>query len=59
MGVSHCASWTAIRPEIRPYFVESNSEAAPFSRAQRSLFYRRAKGDQDNQPFGTHLDVSH
>ena len=46
-----------IRPEIRQYFIESDSEAAPFSRAQRSLVYRRAKGDQDNQPFGTHLDV--
>ena len=47
-----------IRPEIRQYFIESDSEAAPFSRAQRSLVYRRAKGVQDNQPFGTHLDVS-
>lgn len=26
-----------IRPEIRQYFIESESEAAPFSRAQRSL----------------------
>jgi glutamate synthase domain-containing protein 2 len=47
-----------IRPEIRQYFIESDSEAAPFSRAQRSLVYRRAKGAQDNQPFGTQLDVS-
>ena len=46
-----------IRPEIRQYFVESDSEAAPFSRAQRSLVYQRAKGEPDNQPFGTHLDV--
>ena len=46
-----------IRPEIRQYFIESNSEAAPFSRAQRSLVYQRAKGEPDNQPFGTHLDV--
>lgn len=46
-----------IRPEIRQYFIESDSEAAPFSRAQRSLVYQRAKGDPDNQPFGTHLDV--
>ncbi len=47
-----------IRPEIRQYFIESDSEAAPFSRAQRSLVYRRAKGVQDNQPFGTQLDVT-
>ena len=46
-----------VRPEIRQYFIESNSEATPFSRAQRSLVYQRAKGEPDNQPFGTHLDV--
>ena len=46
-----------IRPEIRQYFIESDREAAPFSRAQRSLVYQRAKGEPDNQPFGTHLDV--
>ena len=46
-----------IRPEIRQYFIESDAEAAPFSRAQRSLVYQRAKGEPDNQPFGTHLDV--
>jgi len=47
-----------IRPEIRQYFIESDAEAAPFSRAQRSLVYQRAKGDPDNRPFGTQLDVS-
>ena len=46
-----------IRPEVRQYFIESDSEAAPFSRAQRSLVYQRAKGEPDNRPFGTHLDV--
>ena len=30
-----------IRPEIRQYFLESETEAAPFSRAQRSLVYAR------------------
>jgi glutamate synthase domain-containing protein 2 len=47
-----------IRPEIRQYFIESDSEAAPFSRSQRSLVYQRAKGDPDKRPFGTLLDVS-
>jgi glutamate synthase domain-containing protein 2 len=47
-----------IRPEIRQYFLESDSEAAPFSRAQRSLVYQRAKGELDKRPFGTQLDVS-
>ncbi|MFO1245951.1 MAG: FMN-binding glutamate synthase family protein [Ramlibacter sp.] len=47
-----------IRPEIRQYFIESDNEAAPFSRAQRSLVYQRAKGEPDKRPFGTQLDVS-
>jgi glutamate synthase domain-containing protein 2 len=46
-----------VRPEIRQYFIESDSEAAPFSRAQRSLVYQRAKGDADQRPFGTQRDV--
>jgi glutamate synthase domain-containing protein 2 len=47
-----------VRPEIRQYFIESDAEAEPFSRAQRSLVYQRAKGQQDNRPFGTQLDVT-
>jgi len=46
-----------IRPEIRQYLFESNTEAAPFSRRQRSLVYQRAKGTNDKVPFGTELDV--
>ena len=46
-----------IRPEIRQYFIESDNEATPFSRAQRSLVYQRAKGDSDKRPIGTQLDV--
>ena len=46
-----------IRPEIRQYFIESESEASPFSRAQRTLVYSRAKGASDKRPFGTQLDV--
>ena len=46
-----------IRPEIRQYFIESDREAAPFSRSQRSLVYQRAKGESDKRPFGTQLDV--
>lgn len=46
-----------IRPEIRQYFIESDNEATPFSRSQRSLVYQRAKGDPDKRPFGTQLDV--
>ena len=46
-----------IRPEMRQYFLESDSEATPFSRSQRSLVYQRAKGEPDKRPFGTQLDV--
>ncbi len=46
-----------VRPELRQYFIESDGEATPFSRAQRSLVYQRAKGAPDNRPFGTQLDV--
>ncbi|HPT56210.1 MAG TPA: FMN-binding glutamate synthase family protein, partial [Casimicrobium sp.] len=46
-----------IRPEIRQYFIESDNEASPFSRASRSLVYQRAKKESDKRPFGTQLDV--
>ncbi len=46
-----------IRPEIRQYLLEGDEEAAPFSRDQRSLAYRRAKGLSADHPFGTQLDV--
>ncbi|APW40133.1 FMN-binding glutamate synthase family protein [Rhodoferax koreense] len=46
-----------VRPEIRQYFIEADNDATPFSRAQRSLVYQRAKSEPDNRPFGTQLDV--
>ncbi|MDP9057158.1 MAG: FMN-binding glutamate synthase family protein [Pseudomonadota bacterium] len=46
-----------IRPEIRQYLLEADEEAAPFSRDQRSLAYRRAKGISSEHPFGTLVDV--
>ena len=46
-----------IRPEIRQYFLENDTDAAPFSRSQRSLVYARAKNESDKRPFGTQLDV--
>ncbi|MDN5788814.1 FMN-binding glutamate synthase family protein [Pseudorhodobacter sp.] len=45
------------RPEIRQYFVESDHDPTPFSREQRALVYRRAKGIDGMRPFGTLLDV--
>ena len=46
-----------IRPEIRQYFIEADREELPFSRAQRSIVYQRAKGSADKRPFGTQLNV--
>ncbi|MBA3896675.1 MAG: FMN-binding glutamate synthase family protein [Sphingomonadaceae bacterium] len=46
-----------IRPELRQYLLEDEDEATPFSRAQRSLVYRRAKGVSSDHPFGTLMDV--
>jgi glutamate synthase domain-containing protein 2 len=46
-----------IRPELRQYFIEGDNDAVPFSRAQRSLVYARAKGDPDKRPFGTQMNV--
>ncbi len=46
-----------IRPEIRQYLVESDQDAVPFSREQRSLVYQRAKNQIDAVAFGTELDV--
>jgi glutamate synthase domain-containing protein 2 len=46
-----------IRPEIRQYFIESETEAAPFPRAERSLVYQRSKNEPDARPFGTELNV--
>ena len=46
-----------IRPEIRQYFMESDDQQLPFSRAARSLVYQRAKQQEDKQPFGTQHDV--
>jgi glutamate synthase domain-containing protein 2 len=47
-----------IRPEIRQYFIAGDTEELPFSREQRDLVYRRAKGLDDTQPFGTEHDIT-
>ncbi len=46
-----------IRPEIRQYLLENDTDETPFSRVQRSIVYQRAKGDVDKRPFGTQLDL--
>ena len=46
-----------VRPEIRQYFVESNTEAAPYDRDTRDMVYERSKGMKGEGPFGTERDV--
>ncbi|MGE0425658.1 MAG: FMN-binding glutamate synthase family protein [Reyranellaceae bacterium] len=46
-----------VRPEIRQYFLESDTDGTPFNREQRSVVYQRAKGQLDKRPFGTQLNV--
>jgi len=47
-----------IRPEIYQYFVESNTDGAPFDRETRDAVYRRSKGTKGDEPFGTERDVT-
>jgi glutamate synthase domain-containing protein 2 len=46
-----------IGPEMRQYFIESDTAARPFTRNQRSLVYQRGKKEADKSPFGTQLDT--
>lgn len=47
----------SVRPELRQYLFESDTEEAPFSRQQRSIVYQRAKQELDKRPFGTQGNV--
>lgn len=47
----------SIGPEMRQYFIESDTTEVPFSRQQRALVYQRAKGVRDTRPFGTQQNV--
>jgi glutamate synthase domain-containing protein 2 len=46
-----------IRPELRQYFFEDDTQQLPFSRVDRSLVYQRAKQQIDKRPFGTQRNV--
>lgn len=47
-----------VRPELRQYFGESDTDGVPFDRELRSLVYRRAKGEPDTVPFGTKRNLA-
>ena len=47
----------SIGPEMRQYFIERDTEKAPFSREQRALVYQRSKDVRDTVPFGSELSA--
>ena len=46
-----------VRPFVRQYFIESETDGAPVARMFRSVVYQRAKGASDTVPFGTKVDT--
>ncbi len=46
-----------LRPFLRQYLFESETDGAPVSRMFRSVVYQRAKGQSDTVPFGTKVDT--
>jgi glutamate synthase domain-containing protein 2 len=47
----------SIGPEIRQYFIQSDTEERPFSREQRTIVYQRAKDILDKRPLGSQLSM--
>jgi glutamate synthase domain-containing protein 2 len=48
----------SIRPELQQYFIERNFDGRPYDRDTRSTIYARAKGQNEESPFGTERDVN-
>ncbi|MEQ8557235.1 MAG: glutamate synthase-related protein [Henriciella sp.] len=51
--------WIAeeLRPFLRSYIVESETEGRPFNHEERTMVYRRAKNVSSVEPFGSQLDI--
>ncbi len=47
----------SVRPELRQYFWEADTDELPFSRNQRAMVYQRAKGILAARPLGTVQDL--
>jgi len=47
----------SIRPELRQYFWEADSDELPYSRNQRSMVYQRSKSLAAVRPFGSDRDM--
>jgi len=46
-----------LRPFVRQYLIESDTDGAPINRMFRSIAYQRAKGELETVPFGTRVNV--
>lgn len=46
-----------LRPFLRQYFFESDTDGTPINRMFRTIVYQRAKGNLDSNPYGTKLDT--
>jgi glutamate synthase domain-containing protein 2 len=46
-----------LRPYIRQYFVESDTDGVPISRMFRNVVYQRSKDELETVPFGTRVDT--
>ena len=46
----------SIRPELRQYFWESDTDGRPFNRRQRSIVYQRSKNQRETVAFGMQSD---
>lgn len=46
-----------LRPYVRQYLIESDTDGAPISRMFRSIVYQRAKNALETVPLGTRLDL--
>jgi glutamate synthase domain-containing protein 2 len=53
------ARWIAewLRPMVRQYYMESDTDGVPINRMFRSVVYQRSIGAMDSVPFGTRLDT--
>lgn len=47
-----------LRPFVRQYLFESETDGTPINRMFRSVIYQRAKGQRDTIPYGTKVNTS-
>jgi glutamate synthase domain-containing protein 2 len=46
-----------LRPYVRQYFIESDTNGAPINRMFRNVVYQRAKRELETVPYGTRVDT--